>query len=61
MEIKGLSKGIINFHPGLIPEARGLDTPQWCIYDGIPLGVTSHFIDSKVDAGRIIERVEFVP
>jgi len=52
------SKGIVNFHPGLIPEARGLDTPQWCIYEDIPLGVTSHFIDSKVDAGLIIEKQE---
>ena len=53
--IESFSKGIVNFHPGLIPEARGLDTPQWCVYDDIPLGITSHFIDSKVDAGLIIE------
>ena len=56
--IQPFAKGIVNFHPGLIPEARGLDTPQWCIYDNIPFGVTSHFIDTKVDAGRIIERVD---
>ena len=54
--IENFSKGIVNFHPGLIPEARGLDTPQWCVYDDLPLGVTSHFIDSKVDAGLIIEK-----
>tara|TARA_B100000965_G_C19492990_1_gene713874 strand:- start:260 stop:955 length:696 start_codon:yes stop_codon:yes gene_type:complete len=54
--IESFSKGIVNFHPGLIPEARGLDTPQWCVYDDIPLGITSHFIDSKVDAGLIIEK-----
>ncbi len=55
--IQPFAKGIVNFHPGLIPEARGLDTPQWCIYDNIPFGVTSHFIDSKVDAGLIIEKM----
>lgn len=54
--IETFKKGIVNFHPGLIPEARGLDTPQWCVYDNLPLGITSHFIDSKVDAGRIIEK-----
>jgi len=54
--IGSFKKGIVNFHPGLIPEARGLDTPQWCVYDNLPLGITSHFIDSKVDAGLIIEK-----
>ena len=37
--INSFSIGIINFHPGLIPEARGLDTMLWSIYKGIPLGV----------------------
>lgn len=52
------SKGIINFHPGAIPEMRGLDTVHWSIYDNVPLGVTGHFIDARVDAGRIIKRHE---
>lgn len=52
--INNFSIGIINFHPGLIPEARGLDTMLWSIYKGIPLGVTAHLIDDRIDAGRII-------
>ena len=48
-------KGIINFHPGLIPEARGLDALLWSIYHNIPLGVTSHIIDHRIDAGKILE------
>ena len=47
--------GIINFHPGLIPEARGLDALSWSILNNIDLGVTSHLIDHKVDAGRILD------
>jgi len=54
--IQGFSKGIINLHPGLIPECRGLDALLWAINNDIPLGVTSHLIDEKVDAGRILER-----
>ncbi|QQO09833.1 formyltransferase family protein [Breznakiella homolactica] len=54
--IDAFSKGIVNFHPGLIPEARGLDAMLWSIYNEIPLGVTSHFIDQNIDAGRIIEK-----
>ncbi|MDB4312122.1 formyltransferase family protein [bacterium] len=54
--INKFRKGIVNFHPGLIPELRGCDTPYWAITDKVPLGVTSHFIDTRVDAGRIIKR-----
>ncbi len=46
--------GVINFHPGLVPEARGLDAMLWSIYGDIPLGVTAHLIDKKIDAGKIL-------
>ena len=54
--ISKFSKGVINFHPGLIPEARGLDALLWGIHENIPLGVTSHLIDHRVDAGHVLER-----
>ncbi len=54
--INSFKNGIINFHPGLIPEVRGLDALLWSIRNDIPLGVTSHLIDEKVDAGTILER-----
>ena len=47
-------KGIINFHPGIIPDARGLDALLWSIYNNKPLGVTAHLIDKRIDAGRIL-------
>lgn len=53
--IAEFSKGVINFHPGLIPESRGLDALFWSIHNMIPLAVTSHIIDKKVDAGKILE------
>lgn len=53
-------RGIVNIHPGLIPEARGLDSLKWSIHEGIPPGVTAHIIDPRVDAGRIVRR-ETVP
>jgi phosphoribosylglycinamide formyltransferase-1 len=55
--IDRFSKGIINFHPGLIPEMRGLDCVQWSVYKELTLGMTAHLIDSRIDAGRIIKRV----
>ena len=54
--INGFRNGIINFHPGMIPEARGLDALLWSIRNDISLGVTSHLIDERVEAGKILER-----
>jgi methionyl-tRNA formyltransferase len=53
--IEEFGTGIINFHPGLIPEARGLDALFWSIMNNVDLGVTSHLIDEKIDAGSILE------
>lgn len=47
-------KKIVNAHPGIIPSARGLDAFKWSIFDGVPLGVTLHYIDAAVDAGETI-------
>lgn len=54
--IKAFNYGIVNLHAGLIPENRGLDTLQWAIYFDMPQGITVHFINYRVDAGRIILR-----
>jgi len=54
--IKAFNYGIVNLHPGLIPENRGLDTLQWAVHLDIPQGITIHFINYRVDAGRIISR-----
>lgn len=35
---------------------RGLDSFKWAVYEGLPLGVTTHIIGNEVDAGEIIER-----
>ena len=49
---------IINSHPGYIPLARGLDAYKWSIYNKLPIGVTTHFLGSYIDAGEVIERRE---
>jgi len=54
--LRSVKKGIINLHPGLIPEVRGLDALQWAIIENHPLGVTAHVIDERVDAGHILMR-----
>jgi phosphoribosylglycinamide formyltransferase-1 len=48
--------GILNLHPGLLPAMRGLDTIEWSIIKRVPLGVTAHVIDHRIDMGRLIAR-----
>ncbi len=47
---------VINSHPGYLPNVRGLDALKWAIYDGQPIGVTTHQLGEHIDAGLIIER-----
>lgn len=49
----------VNFHPGP-PEYRGSGCINWALYDEVPnYGVTAHFMNEQIDAGRIIEVVRF--
>lgn len=56
--VESVKLGVLNLHPGILPHVRGLDTLKWAIYYNKPIGVTSHLINEKVDAGRIIETKE---
>jgi len=51
---KDFNYGVLNLHPGLLPENRGLDNIKWAILDDIPQGVTTHLIDESIDRGRLI-------
>lgn len=50
-------KQVLNGHPGVIPAARGLDAFKWSVYNMLPLGVTLHYIDERVDAGEVVSIV----
>ena len=49
-----LRYGVLNFHPALLPEIRGLDSMLWSIYKDVPLGVTAHLINEKIDSGFLV-------
>jgi phosphoribosylglycinamide formyltransferase-1 len=50
--------GILNIHPGLIPENRGLSNIARAMRDGFRQAVTAHLIDGRVDAGaKVMEKV----
>ena len=48
--------GLINSHPGYLPNVRGLDALKWAIYEGQPIGVTTHLTSEEADSGYLIER-----
>ena len=48
--------GVMNMHPGILPQNRGLDNLKWAIIKDYRQGVTSHLIDSKIDQGYMIKQ-----
>ena len=46
--------GMLNSHPGLLPEVRGSASVAWSIYYDVPIGCTCHFIDPDIDTGDIV-------
>tara|TARA_B100001109_G_scaffold254940_1_gene256106 strand:+ start:1911 stop:2705 length:795 start_codon:yes stop_codon:yes gene_type:complete len=50
--------GVINSHPGLLPECRGSASPAWSVYHDIPIGSSTHFCDNGIDTGNLLIRRE---
>ena len=51
--------GVINSHPGLLPECRGSASPAWSVYHDIPIGASTHFCDNGIDTGTLLMRRQF--
>lgn len=50
--------GILNFHPSLLPCARGKNYNFWTIVEEVPFGVTIHFVNEEIDSGDILFQKE---
>ena len=51
--------GVLNVHLGLLPEIRGMSSPEWSLLNHVPVGVTIHYMDAGIDTGPILQRYEF--
>ncbi len=51
--------GVLNLHLGLLPEVRGMSSPEWSLLKNIPIGITIHYMDEGIDTGPILKRYEF--
>ncbi len=52
--IKCFKKGILNLHPGKLPEYRGSSAPEFQIKDKKRIYGSFHFIDEKIDSGKLV-------
>jgi len=51
--------GVLNAHLGLLPEIRGMSSPEWSLLKRVPVGVTIHYMDEGIDTGPVLQRYEF--
>ena len=57
--IKIFRNKIINIHPSLLPKFKGLDTYKRIIKRKKKTGCTVHFVNEKLDDGKIILQKAF--
>lgn len=48
------TRGVVNVHPGKLPDYRGSMAPEWAILHGEPIVMTCHFMTKFYDEGPII-------
>jgi len=53
-EILGCGPKFLHFHPGIVPDFRGSTCFYYSILKDDQCGVTSYFMDEKLDAGDIV-------
>jgi folate-dependent phosphoribosylglycinamide formyltransferase PurN len=51
--------GVLNVHLGLLPQIRGMSSPEWSLLNRVPVGITFHYMDAGIDTGPILRRYEF--
>lgn len=52
--IDSCKHGVVNVHPGILPEYRGCTAVEWAIYNDDKIGNTAHFMEGDYDSGPII-------
>jgi len=52
--VTSLGIPIYNLHPGVLPENRGLDAPEWAVLNDLPQGVTAHLVTDRIDGGSLL-------
>jgi folate-dependent phosphoribosylglycinamide formyltransferase PurN len=46
--------GVLNAHLALLPQIRGMSSPEWSLLCDVPLAVTIHLMDTGIDTGPVL-------
>lgn len=46
--------GVLNVHPGKLPEYRGKNCPEWAVFHGERVVLTAHIMESEYDEGDVL-------
>ncbi len=57
--LKACRFGVINCHPGRLPDYRGSSVVEWALSQGDSVSATAHFMTADYDAGPIIQVYPF--
>lgn len=57
--IAKLPLGILNVHPGKLPEYRGNACPEWALLNGDDVWATAHMIDAGIDTGPVVHAKKY--
>jgi hypothetical protein len=52
--LKRFKNGMLNIHPAILPDYRGLDGGLWALKEGGELGVSAYIMNEGIDTGAII-------
>lgn len=56
--LKNYPNKILNIHPSLLPAFKGLNAIDQALSYGVKYtGITVHYVDKKVDSGKIIDQI----
>lgn len=50
---------VLNVHLGVLPQVRGMSSPEWSLLKNVSVGVTIHSMDTGIDTGPILQKYEF--
>ena len=50
--------GVLNVHPGMLPNYRGKNCPEWAVYNNDSVIVTAHIMSIEYDEGDVLGTTE---
>lgn len=56
--LESTKHGVLNIHPGQLPQYRGKNCPEWAVYYEEPVLLSAHIMEQEYDEGDVLDVVE---